>query len=132
MRRAALKIASGETIDRDDHAAMSEALARLYRAAANTVHDVVASLSPSERARLAVYCYGRVHLNRIGLTIAAQCDLDHLVVASSSATAGRTLFAQSRDISDPNQKPLHGRRAITLARSAPSHLGSLVPALLSA
>ena len=119
MRHAALKIATSPATDRDDYAAMSNALARLYRAAANTAADAVATLSASERAKLAVYCYGRAHLNTVGLAIAAQCDLDQLIAASQSPAAGRALFAQSRDATMQTEKPAYGRRAtITLATSA--------------
>jgi hypothetical protein len=116
MRRAAPRIAPGRTPHHDDHAAMSDALARLYRVATQNIGDVVAALSASERAKLAVFCYGRAHLNATGLAIAAQCDLDHLVAASNSATAGHALYVQSREACAPVDKPAHGRRApITLA-----------------
>ena len=119
MRHAALKIATAPANDRDDYAAMSDALSWLYRAAASTAADAVAALSASERARLAVYCYGRAHLNTIGLAIAAQCDVDQLIAASHSPTVGRTLFEQSRDASLRIEKPAYGRRVtITLATSA--------------
>ena len=65
-----------------------------------------------------MFCYGRVHLNAVGLAIAATCDLDHLVVAAQSSTAGRTIFTQSRETM-PADKPLTGRRPqISLATSA--------------
>jgi hypothetical protein len=119
MRRAALKIAQSQTVDRDDHTAMTGALSRLYGAATQSIGDIVGSLSASERARLAVFCYGRAHLNTIGLAIAATCDLDHLIVASSSATAGHALFTQSRDATLPVERASTGRRApITLATAA--------------
>lgn len=114
MRRVALKVTQSQTVDRDDQTAMTEALSRLYGAATQSISDIVSNLSASERARLAVFCYGRAHLNAIGLAIAATCDLDHLAAASNSATAGQTLFVQSREAS--TEKPSIGRRpAITLA-----------------
>ena len=114
MRRVALKVTQSQSFDRDDQTAMTEALARLYGAATQSISDIVENLSASERAKLAVFCYGRAHLNAIGLAIAATCDLDHLVAASNSATAGQTLFTQSREMSV--EKPSVGRRpAITLA-----------------
>jgi hypothetical protein len=116
MRRASLKIAEGRIADHDDRTAMTQALNRLYGAASQSVDAIVANLSPSERAKLAVFCYGRVHLNAIDLAIAASCDLDHLVAASHSATAGRALLAQSREIPMP-ERPVSGRRTITLATS---------------
>lgn len=124
MKRAALKIAESLTIDRDDYAAMAEALNRLHRAATHTIGDIVGSLSPSERAKLAVFCYGRAHLNAVGLAIAAQCDLEHLMAASGSAAAGRVLYAQSREAA-PARRPVSGRRAITLASSVSGRFASL-------
>jgi hypothetical protein len=98
---------------------MSAALDRLYGAATEAVHDIVADLTDSERARLAVFCYGRTHLNAIGLTIAAACSLEHLVAAAHSPTAGRTIFSQSREGTRLPDKPHGGRRApISLASSA--------------
>lgn len=136
MPRSALKIAPSQALDHDDHTAMSEALTRLYRAATEAVGDIVANLSHSERAKLAVFCYGRAHLNATGLTIAAQCDLDHLVAASNSATAGQTLYTQSREVSLPIDKPAYGRRSpITLATLTSNGLVSRAmsgPAELSA
>jgi len=119
VRRTGLKIAAAETVDRDDRAAMGAALDRLYGAAMHSVAGIVADLSPSERARLAVFCYGRAHLNLIGLAIAATCELAHLIAATHSPTAGRTIFAQSRDPALIAEKPLPGRRiAISLAGCA--------------
>jgi hypothetical protein len=101
-------------------AAMTAALHRLYCAAASQIDDIVTDLSESERAQLAVFCYGRAHLNAIGLSVAATCDVDQLIVAASSSTAGRTIYAQSRAL--PAEKPQHGRRnPVTLARSAGAH-----------
>ena len=118
MRRAGLKITESRIADHDDKAAMSQALTRLYRAASQSVSEIVADLTASERAKLAVFCYGRVHLNTVGLAIAATCDLDHLVVAAQSTTAGRTIFTQSREATSA-EKPLPGRRApVSLATSA--------------
>jgi hypothetical protein len=121
MRRVSLKITQSRVEDTDDRAAMSEALTRLYRAASQNVGEIVANLSASERARLAVFCYGRVHLNAVGLAIAADCELDQLVAASNSATAGHTLFVQSREAPMPANRPFPGRRQpVTLATSVPN------------
>ena len=124
MKRAALKIATSRSEDQADHAAMSAALDRLYRAAANRVGDIVENLRERERAKLAVFCYGRAHLNKIGLAVAARCSLDQLVAASGSSVAGRTLFAQSRELPEPAPKTYASRRAVTLASSASETLAS--------
>ena len=122
MKRAAPKIAHSQSdtrVSHSDQSAMTAALDRLYGAALSQVSDIVANLGEGERAKLAVFCYGRAHLNTIGLAIAATCDLDHLIVASSSATAGHTLFTQSRDATMPVERTSPGRRApITLATAA--------------
>ena len=41
MRRAALKVAQSRVVDRDDHAAMTDALGRLYGAASESIDDIV-------------------------------------------------------------------------------------------
>lgn len=118
MKRTALKIAPGPADDRDDQAAMSAALNRLYRAAASQVGDIVGCLSEGERAKLAIFCYGRTHLNAIGLAVAAHCGLEHLMAAAGSSTAGRTIYTQSREMPAPVARTLPGRRpAVTLAGS---------------
>jgi hypothetical protein len=119
MRRTALKAAQSRVVDRDDHAAMTDALSRLYGAASQGIDDIVADLTASERARLAVFCYGRAHLNAIGLRIAAQCELDHLIAASHSATAGQMLFSQSRENVVRSEKPTR-RASITLPSTVSS------------
>jgi hypothetical protein len=119
MRRATLKVAQSRVVDRDDHAAMTDALSRLYGAASQSIDDIVMNLTASERARLAVFCYGRAHLNAVGLRIAAQCDLDQLVAASNSATAGHTLFTQSREELGRAAKPTR-RASITLPSAVSS------------
>jgi hypothetical protein len=135
MKRAALKVTDSLPGHSPDNAAMTEALGRLYRATVSGVGDIVDSLSASERARIAVFCYGRAHLNAIGLAIAARCDLEHLVAAAHSATAGHAIYEQSRD-NVSAERPQSGRRAaITLATSVSRSLASraaLAPAELPA
>jgi hypothetical protein len=119
MRRAALKIAEVSSADHDDRAAMGAALDRLFGAATQSVHEIVATLSESERARLAVFCYGRAHLNATGLTIAASCRLEQLLAAAHSPAAGRAIFAQARDAALAASKPPAARRSpISLASFA--------------
>jgi hypothetical protein len=118
MRHAGLKITEAHTPDDDDRAAMIVALNRLYGAATQSVQEIVANLSASERAKLAVFCYGHAHMNTIGLAIAATCAREHLITAAHSTTAGSTIFAQSRDRTVATGRP-HGRRTpVSLAASA--------------
>lgn len=127
--RSGLKVAETPTADGDDRAAMSAALTRLYGAATASARAITADLTESERARLAVFCYGRAHLNATGLAIAATCGLEPLIAAAHSGTAGRTIFAQSRDRAARGEKPLPGRRVpISLAPSAVSHAAIVEPA----
>jgi hypothetical protein len=137
MKRAAPKIApslSDDSTSRSDQNAMTAALDRLYGAALSQVSDIVANLQESERAKLAVFCYGRAHLNTIGLAVAAHCSLDHLMAASGSSVAGRTLHTQSRELPPPAPKTYASRRSVTLASSVSSALASraAVPELMTA
>jgi len=127
--RAGLKLTETPTAEYDDRAAMGAALNRLYGAAIDSVREIVATLTESERARLAVFCYGRAHLNAIGLAIAATCTLEHLTAAAHSTTAGRTIFTQSRDRLLAGEKPLPGRRVpISLATTVSRRFAVAEPA----
>jgi len=55
-----------------------EVLGALYRANAYGLNELIATVSPTARAVLAVYCYRRAHLASIGLAIAATCEKDDL------------------------------------------------------
>lgn len=135
MKRAAPKIAHSQSdASHSDQSAMTAALDRLYGAALSQVGDIVANLGESERAKLAVFCYGRAHLNTIGLAVAAHCSLDHLVAASGSSVAGRTLHTQSRELPTPAPKTYASRRSVTLASSVSSAFAAraAVPELLTA
>jgi hypothetical protein len=50
-----------------------------YRASAHGLNELIATVSPTARALLAVYCYRRAHLASIGLAIAATCEEDDLI-----------------------------------------------------
>jgi hypothetical protein len=94
-------------------------LARLLRAEEQSIPDIVAVLPANQRASLAVFCYARGHLHRIGLAVAATCDQLSLVQASPSDAAGNVLFAQSRELPKRSGGAVSGARSrITLARSA--------------
>src|ERR1700730_17102021 len=92
-----------------------ELLGELYRADENRVSDLVATITPDIRARLALYCYRRSHLHTRGVAIAGSCDQDDLV--RSGGHVGALLFAISREA--PSPAPVASafvtRRAVTLA-----------------
>jgi len=88
---------------------------RLYRAGESRVAGMVASFSATQRADLAVYCYRKAHLHRIGLAIAATCERSVLEL-SWGRTLGKALFDQSRELAltpAPAANPY--RPAVTLA-----------------
>ena len=109
--------ASGNSFD--------EVLARLIQTAEpDKIPEIVAPLTAAQRARLAVFCYGRAHLNGIGLAIAATCDLHSLMQAAPSNAAGNVIFTQSRERPKTGGRQTGGARArITLARSASGNSG---------
>ncbi len=94
-----------------------ELLGEMYRASAHGLNELIATVSPTARALLAVYCYRRAHLASIGLAIAATCEEDDLT--SLGGNAGATLFERSREVPKSPSIGAHaaGRRKITLAKS---------------
>ena len=65
----------------------------------NGPSDAVAigeSLPMLQRARVAQFCYNRVHMRELGLRLAATCDLMSLKAAFGRA--GEVVFKQSRDV----------------------------------
>ncbi len=117
---AALQLSSPATGNSFD-----EVLARLIQTAdQDKIPEVVAPLTAAQRARLAVFCYSRAHLNGIGLAIAATCDLPSLMQAAPSNAAGNVIFTQSREPRKTDHRQTGGARArITLARSASGNSG---------
>ncbi len=99
-------------------------LGDLYRASPHGLNELIATVPPTARALLAVYCYRRAHLAAIGLMIASTCDRDDLT--SFGGNAGATLFERSR--AAPKSLSVDGassgRRKITLATEP---LRQLVP-----
>jgi hypothetical protein len=92
-----------------------EMLGEMYRASAHGLAELIATVPPTARALLAVYCYRRAHLASIGLAIAAICEQDDL--AALGGNAGAVLFERSRQAPPPSSADAHasGRRKITLA-----------------
>lgn len=71
-------------------------LGEMYRANASELNELIATVPPTARILLALYCYRRAHLASIGLAIAATCEKEDL--ASIGGTAGAVLFDRSRGI----------------------------------
>jgi hypothetical protein len=103
-----------------------ELIGRLHYATEDTALDVVAAFTAKERASLAMFCYRKSHLRRIGLAIATTCDLNSLV-QEWGVILGRAVFAQCREPSEePGRAGVRLGPKITLARSAGRHFPSLI------
>jgi hypothetical protein len=90
-----------------------ELLGELYSASKLDMPVVVTTLTPVTRALLALFCYRRSHLRRIGMAIAAGCDEDDLI--RLGGRVGAHLFAISRDTPQKTNGVKANRRNITLA-----------------
>jgi hypothetical protein len=93
-------------------------LGKIYQASAHGLNELIATVSPTARVLLAMYCYRRAHLASIGLAIAATCEKDELT--GLGGNAGAILFERSRELakSPSIDAPANGRRKITLATGA--------------
>jgi hypothetical protein len=95
-----------------------QTLGEMYRASAHGLNELIATVPPTARTLLAVYCYRRAHLASIGLAIAATCEKEDLM--SLGGNAGATLFERSREAPQPSlDVRANGRRKITLAAEPP-------------
>jgi len=109
----------------DDQEVPEDLIGRLYRATESSVFDMLPDLSLQDRAYLAMFCYRKSHLHRIGLAIAATCD-ENVLVQTWGTALGHTLFAQSRQPPPvPQRAPGQHRPRITLATVGG---GSWIPA----
>jgi hypothetical protein len=95
-----------------------EMLGKMYRSSSHGLNELIATVPPTARALLAIYCYRRAHLASIGLTIAATCEKDDL--ASSGGNVGAVLFERSREAPQSSPTDVHatGKRKITLAKES--------------
>ncbi len=90
-----------------------DVVGKLHRSNGRDVDQILADFSEEQRARLALFCYGRVHMREIGLAVAATCEIGSLVDAGGHA--GQTLYLMARERPVPTAKPFTGRYQITLA-----------------
>jgi len=107
-------------LDEDPCPVGDEAMSAVYRAGAQERDEMIAGMSPTARAMLALYCYRRGHFQELGMKLAAECEKDELV-RWGGAIVGAALFERAREPYDPQAgAPRHyGRRKITLASAAP-------------
>jgi hypothetical protein len=90
-------------------------LGEIYRASAHGLNELIATVPPTARALLAVFCYRRSHLASIGLAIAATCEEDDLT--SLGGNAGAMLYERSRKAPQSRlaDSGTSNRRKITVA-----------------
>jgi hypothetical protein len=112
----------------DDQLVPEELVGRLYHCGESAVLDLLGGLSSTERANLAMFCYRKAHLHRIGLAIAATCDL-HTLIQGWGTALGQAVFAQSRTMpAEPNRVTVGRRSKITLSRGA--EFSSVAPGIV--
>jgi hypothetical protein len=71
-----------------------ELLAIMYRAKSAEIRGLLATIVPSKKAPLALFCYRRSHLHDLALAIAATCERSEL--AHTGGNAGEAIFIRSR------------------------------------
>jgi hypothetical protein len=71
-----------------------ELLGELYRSSPHKLESLVETVPARTRAMLALYCYGRAHLQPIAFAVAATCEARHL--EEFGGQAGVVLFKKSR------------------------------------
>ena len=117
MKRAAPKFAHSQSdvlASHGDQSAMRRRFDRLYRRRPEGRRHRGKS-SGSERPSSRSFCYGRAHLNAIGLAVAAHCNLDQLIAASGSSAAGARFVRPIARLAGAGPKTYARRRAVTLA-----------------
>ncbi len=58
--------------------------------------EIGSKLPAIQRARIAQFCYGRVHMRELGLRLASTCDL--MTLKAAFGRGGEVVFKQSRDV----------------------------------
>lgn len=93
----------------------AELLAKLVHGPADAV-EIGKNLPDLQRARIAAFCYNRVHMRELGLRLASTCDL--MTLKAAFGRAGDVVFKQSRNVEKTigslKQSANHAPRPITL------------------
>lgn len=110
-----MRLTAGST-DLETCPVQDEILRKLLDSALNATSDIAGQLPDAQRAAMAIYCYRRSHLRRIGLQLAAQCARTELV--REAGTAGEMIYLQSRALDatteDLNKRPRGSRPPVSL------------------
>lgn len=96
----------------------AELLSKLVHGPADAV-EIGKTLPDLQRARIAAFCYNRVHMRELGLQLASTCDL--MTLKSAFGRAGEVVYKQSRDVEKTigslKNSANHAPRPITLKGS---------------
>ena len=94
-----------------------EILALMLRSDDRARQDLILELPGAVRARLAFFCYNRVHLRPLAFRIASLCDLPELRLLAG--TKGDLLYSQAteRGLFEDGE-PQQRRKGVTLAKTA--------------
>ncbi|HEY2229072.1 MAG TPA: hypothetical protein VGI22_15340 [Xanthobacteraceae bacterium] len=103
-----------------------ELLGELYCASKLGLATLIATVPPTTRAMLALFCYHRSHLHSMALAIAASCHEDDLV--RLGGRVGSTLYSRAQEAPPPAPLASHNanRRKITLASGQLRQMAPLV------
>jgi hypothetical protein len=106
---------NGQPLEDDPCPGGEQMFARLYAASQHGLAELVATVGVESRARLAIYCYRRAHLQDMGLAIAATCDRDAF---DDAGVLGEALFLRSRERPAGDLPTNNKRRNVTLATAS--------------
>lgn len=91
-----------------------ELLGALYHADAHARDELILSVPIELRAKLALYCYRRSHLQIVGLTIAAGCEKVDLW--SFGGNAGAALYSLAHQApAEPTLSHFQGRKRVSVS-----------------
>ena len=93
-----------------------ELLATLLRMDGSVREDEIKTLAPPVRARLAFFCYNRVHLRTLAFDVALSCELRELRLVAG--VKGDLLYAQAEEFRKSGGERSRKGKVITLARRA--------------
>lgn len=111
------------TLKSGDEPELAHAAAMLPRLCGVGVTDAIgiaAGLPERQRAHLAVFCYGRVHMRELAIAIAKTLPLSVLLSAAPSDACGRAIWEATRASDEPAKPAAPFRRPVTLATAVSS------------
>jgi hypothetical protein len=96
-------------------------LGQLYRSSAHGLEGLIETVPTKTRAKLALYCHQRTHLQSIALAVAASCEQRHL--EEFGGYAGKVLFDKARTMPEAaHTSHFSGRKQVSLSRGNLMHV----------